>query len=57
MLQLIATMRNFVDHKDHYALFISHNAIPEICRSMDLYPSDSETMMHVARIFRYFVIF
>ncbi|XP_033636012.1 armadillo repeat-containing protein 2-like [Asterias rubens] len=51
MLQLIATMRNFVDHKDHYALFISHNAIPEICRSMDLYPSDSETMMHVARIF------
>ncbi|XP_038044159.1 armadillo repeat-containing protein 2-like [Patiria miniata] len=51
MLQLISTMRNFLNHKDHQTLFMAHHAIPEICRSMELYPSDADTMMHIARIF------
>ena len=53
MLQLMSTMRNFLDHKDHQNLFLSHDCIPEICRAMEIFPSDSETMLHVARIFRY----
>ncbi|XP_022081750.1 armadillo repeat-containing protein 2-like isoform X2 [Acanthaster planci] len=51
MLQLLSTLRNFLNHKDHQTLFMSHHTISEICRSMELYPSDADITMHIARIF------
>ena len=52
IFQLAGALRNLTDISSTRSQFISHNVVDSLCKVMETYPTDSDLMLNVSRVFR-----
>ena len=53
LVQLTVCLRNICDVGGMRLQFLALDVIEDLCRLMEIYPTDADLMLNVSRIFRY----